>query len=85
MSKRSVWKGPFVDPEFFEKSLKNSTKKYFKTQSRNSLILPYLIGKTLKVYNGKKYVSFKVTEEMVGFKLGEFVLTRLRHIYKKKK
>ena len=59
-------------------------KKVFKTQSRNSLILPCFIGKTIKVYNGKKYISFKVTEDMVGFKLGEFVLTRLRHIYKKK-
>jgi ribosomal protein S19 len=84
MSKRSAWKGPFVDFEFLEKSLKPSSKKILETRSRNSLILPYFIGRTIKVYNGKKYVAFKITEEMVGFKLGEFVLTRLRHVYKKK-
>jgi small subunit ribosomal protein S19 len=84
MSKRSAWKGPFLDFEFFEKSTKVSPRKTLKTRSRNSIVLPYLIGKTVQVYNGKKYILFKVTEEMVGFKLGEFVLTRLRHVYKKK-
>ena len=85
MSKRSAWKGPFIDYDFLVKSLKASSKKPIETRSRNSVILPYLVGKTLKVYNGKKYVSFKVVEDMVGLKIGEFVLTRLRHVYKKKK
>jgi len=85
MAKRSAWKGPFIDPQFLEDSLKVPGKKAISTRSRNSVILPYLIGRTLKVYNGKKYISFKIVEDMVGLKLGEFVLTRLRHIYKKKR
>jgi len=85
MAKRSAWKGPFIDFEFLEESLKASPKKAIKTRSRNSIILPYLIGKTVKVYNGKKYISFKIVEDMVGLKIGEFVLTRLRHVYKKKR
>lgn len=85
MPKRSTWKGPFIDYDFLVKSSGAFSKKPIETRSRNSVILPYLVGKTLKVYNGKKYVSFKVVEDMVGLKIGEFVLTRLRHVYKKKK
>jgi len=44
-----------------------------------------LIGKTLYVYNGKVFIPIIIIEEMVGSKLGEFIPTRLRHIYKKKK
>jgi len=83
MTNRSVWKGPYVEPLFFEKSIKKE-KTFIRTKSRSSYILPYLVGKTIKVYNGKTYVPIRVKEEMVGYKLGEFVLTRLRHVYKKK-
>ena len=54
MSKRSAWKGPFIDYDFLVESLKASSKKPIETRSRDSVILPYLVGKTLKVYNGKK-------------------------------
>ena len=86
MTKRSVWKGPFVDPNFIS-SIKESKniKKIFKTTSRTSMILPFLVGKTVRVHNGKSFVPIKITEEMVGFKLGEFVVTRVRHLFKKKK
>jgi small subunit ribosomal protein S19 len=47
--------------------------------------LPFLIGKKIQVYNGKFFIPFFVREEMVGHKFGEFIFTRLRHIYKKKK
>lgn len=60
-------------------------KKKIKTTSRNSVILPFLIGKSIQVHNGKFFMSVNVTEEMIGHKLGEFVSTRLRHIYKKKR
>jgi len=42
-----------------------------------------MLGKTIGIYNGKKYISIRITEDMLGFKLGSFVMTRLRHIYKK--
>lgn len=79
---RSVWKGPFLDLNLFEQ-LKSS--KFSKTMSRSSTVLPFMLGKTVSVYNGKKYIALKITEEMLGFKLGSFVLTRLRHVYKKNK
>jgi len=47
--------------------------------------LPLLIGRTLQVHNGKFFIPVFVREEMLGHRLGEFVPTRLRHIYKKKK
>jgi len=86
MTNRSVWKGPFFYPNFIS-SIKESKniKKIFKTTSRTSMILPFLVGKTVRVHNGKSFVPIKITEEMVGFKLGEFVVTRVRHLFKKKK
>ena len=80
--KRSVWKGPFLDLNLFQKLKKLKT---IKTMSRASTILPFMLGKSVAVYNGKKYISIKITEEMLGFKLGSFVMTRLRHVYKKNK
>ena len=43
-----------------------------------------MIGKTIQLHNGKFFINIKITEDMIGHKLGEFVPTRLRHIYKKK-
>ena len=84
MTKRSVWKGPFVN-EFFFNEVRLTNKKKLKTTSRNSVVLPFLIGRVIQVHNGKFFIPVNITEEMIGHKLGEFVLTRLRHIYKKKK
>lgn len=84
MAKRSLWKGPFISEKLFN-DLYFSKNKKIKTTSRNSLILPFLIGQTIQVHNGKFFIPVTIREEMVGHKLGEFVNTRLRHIYKKKK
>ena len=84
MLKRSNWKGPFVDEIIFNEIRLNNNKN-FKTTSRNSVILPFLIGRTVKVYNGKFFIPVFIREEMIGHRLGEFVPTRLRHVYKKKK
>jgi small subunit ribosomal protein S19 len=83
MAKRSLWKGPYINESFFQEVL--LSKKKIKTTSRSTVILPFLIGKTVQVYNGKFFIPITISEEMVGYKLGEFVLTRLRHVYKKKK
>lgn len=79
---RSTWKIPFVD-----KTLYNNVKqdKPVKTWSRRSLIIPYFINKTIQVHNGKEFKSITIKENMVGHKLGEFVNTRKRHLYTKKK
>ena len=76
---RSIKKGPFVDDHLMKKvEAMNSAgdKKVIKTWSRRSTIIPEMVGHTLAVYNGKKFVPVYVTENMVGHKLGEFSPTR---------
>jgi len=76
---RSVWKGPFVDPSLIKKvdKLKNQTNKSpIKTWSRKSTIIPEFVGVSFLIYNGKKFIPIKISEEMVGHKLGEFSPTR---------
>jgi len=85
MGKRSLWKGPFICNNIIFDLKNNNSLNTVKTTSRSTTVLPFLIGKTVKLHNGKFYISIKVTEEMIGHKLGEFVPTRLRHVYKKKK
>ena len=76
---RSLKKGPFVDDHLLKKvEAMNSAgdKKVIKTWSRRSTVIPEMVGHTLAVYNGKKFVPVYVTENMVGHKLGEFSPTR---------
>ncbi len=76
---RSVWKGPFVDPSLIKKveKLKTQTNKLpIKTWSRKSTIIPEFVGVSFLIYNGKKFIPIKISEEMVGHKLGEFSPTR---------
>ena len=76
---RSVWKGPFVDPSLIKKveKLKNQPNKTpIKTWSRKSTIIPEFVGHSFLIYNGKKFIPIKISEEMVGHKLGEFSPTR---------
>jgi len=76
---RSAWKIPFVDASLLKniKKVASSSKKtIIKTWSRRSTILPQFVGLTFAVYNGKKFISVLVTENMVGHKFGEFSPTR---------
>jgi small subunit ribosomal protein S19 len=76
---RSVKKGPFVDAHLLEKvlAMENSAeKRAIRTWSRRSTILPEMVGHTIAVHNGKRFVPVYVTENMVGHKLGEFSPTR---------
>jgi small subunit ribosomal protein S19 len=76
---RSLKKGPFVDEHLMRKiELLNRRfeKKVVKTWSRRSTILPEMIGHTVAVHNGKKFIPVYITENMVGHKLGEFSPTR---------
>ena len=79
---RSVWKGPFVDPSLIKKveRLKSEPNPQpIKTWSRKSTIIPEFIGISFLIYNGKKFIPIKISEEMVGHKLGEFSPTRQFH------
>jgi small subunit ribosomal protein S19 len=76
---RSLKKGPFVDTPLLEKvetMNRGGDKKVIKTWSRRSTVLPEMVGHTLAVHNGRKFVPVYVTENMVGHKLGEFSPTR---------
>jgi small subunit ribosomal protein S19 len=77
---RSLKKGPYVDPKLVHKietAQETRSNKVVKTWSRRSTIIPEMVGLTLAVHNGKKFVPVFVTENMVGHKLGEFSPTRI--------
>jgi small subunit ribosomal protein S19 len=77
---RSLKKGPFIDTHLLEKvevMNRGADKKVIKTWSRRSTIVPEMVGHTLAVHNGKKFIPVYITENMVGHKLGEFAPTRL--------
>ena len=79
---RSIWKGPFVDPSLIKKveKLSGQTQKApIKTWSRKSTIIPEFVGVSFLIHNGKKFIPIKISEEMVGHKLGEFSPTRQFH------
>jgi len=76
---RSVKKGPFVQEVLLKRineMNKSGEKKVIKTWSRSSTIFPQFIGHTIAVHDGRKHVPVYISEDMVGHKLGEFVLTR---------
>src|SRR5512138_2400431 len=76
---RSTKKGPFIDAHIQKKVEDMNTrneKKVVRTWSRRSTIIPEMVGHTLAVHNGKKFIPVYVTENMVGHKLGEFSFTR---------
>ncbi|WMJ80343.1 30S ribosomal protein S19 [Clostridium sp. MB40-C1] len=76
---RSVKKGPFVKESLIKKieaMNEQGEKKVIKTWSRSSTIFPQMVGHTIAVHDGRKHVPVYVSEDMVGHKLGEFVLTR---------
>ena len=75
---RSLKKGPFVDPKLMAKinRAKGGEIKEIKTWSRDSVIFPEMVGLIIKVHNGKIFIDVRVSENMVGHKLGEFSPTR---------
>ena len=76
---RSLKKGPFVDVPLLEKiegMNRTNDKKVIKTWSRRSTVTPEMVGHTIAVHNGRKFIPVYITENMVGHKLGEFSPTR---------
>jgi small subunit ribosomal protein S19 len=77
---RSTKKGPFADTHLIsriEDMNRRNEKKVLRTWSRRSTIHPEMVGHTIAVHNGKKFIPVYVTENMVGHKLGEFSATRI--------
>ena len=76
---RSLKKGPFVALHLLKKvdqAIATNDKRPIKTWSRRSMITPDMVGLNIAVHNGRQHVPIFVQEDMVGHKLGEFVLTR---------
>jgi small subunit ribosomal protein S19 len=76
---RSLKKGPFIEDKLMKKVLQSQesrSSRVIKTWSRRSTIIPEMVGLTLAVHNGRKFIPVFVSENMVGHKLGEFSPTR---------
>ena len=76
---RSLKKGPYIDSKLLKKVLNAQemrSSRVIKTWSRRSTIIPEMVGITLAVHNGRKFIPVFVSENMVGHKLGEFSPTR---------
>lgn len=81
---RSKWKGPYIQTLRIEQpNIKQKIDEY--KASRNSEIVPKFLGVTFRVHNGKTYSEVTVTNDMIGHKFGEFVFTRSKFYFKKKK
>ena len=79
---RSVKKGPFVDDHLIKKVEAmnvSGEKRVIRTWSRRSTVIPEMLGHTIAVHNGRKFIPMFITENMVGHKLGEFSPTRTFH------
>jgi small subunit ribosomal protein S19 len=76
---RSLKKGPFIDNSLLIKvneAQASRSSQVIKTWSRRSTIVPEMVGITLAVHNGRKFIPVFISENMVGHKLGEFSPTR---------
>jgi small subunit ribosomal protein S19 len=76
---RSIKKGVYIEGKLQQRVIaaKGAEKReIIKTWSRRSTVIPEMVGMTLAVHNGKKFIPVFITENMVGHKLGEFSETR---------
>jgi small subunit ribosomal protein S19 len=75
---RSTSKGPFVKESLLKKvqRAKRGELDDIITWSRASMIIPDMVGLTIRVHNGKLHMPVYIVENMVGHKLGEFAPTR---------
>jgi len=75
---RSIWKGPYVSTSLIK-------SKQTQVWTRNTTIIPSFVSQTLYVHNGQKFQQLFITDNIIGLKLGQFVLTRKSVVHKKKK
>jgi small subunit ribosomal protein S19 len=76
---RSIKKGVYIEEKLYKKVIdakKSQKRDVIKTWSRRSTVIPEMVGMTLAIHNGKKFIPVFISENMVGCKLGEFALTR---------
>ncbi len=76
---RSLKKGFYVEVSLqakIDRMNETGQKRVIKTWSRRSTVTPDMVGHTIAVHNGMKFIPVYVSENMVGHKLGEFAMTR---------
>lgn len=76
---RSTKKGPYIHPKLLKQvqaAQRSQNKQVIRTWSRDSTIMPEMVGITIAVYDGRRHIPVFCTENMVGHKLGEFSFTR---------
>ena len=81
---RSIWKGPYIDKNLYLDIVFGNSKNIY-TYSRSSVITELLLGKLIYVYNGYTFYKLLINESMLGKKLGEFILSKKKVVFKKKK
>jgi small subunit ribosomal protein S19 len=77
---RSIKKGPYIETSLLKKlnrMVQSGSKQPIKTWSRRSTVTPEFVGYTVSVHNGKKHIPIFITENMVGYKFGDFAATRI--------
>jgi len=86
---RAVWKGPFVDNKLLNDIYllykTSNNKKPLKLLSRSSTVFPSFVGLNFLVFNGLKFISLSINEQMVGHKFGEFIMTKKQANHKKER
>ncbi|MQG29787.1 MAG: 30S ribosomal protein S19 [SAR202 cluster bacterium] len=76
---RSIKKGPYVDPKLMKKVgaiRRSGSRDVIRTWARSSMIMPEMVGLTIAVHDGRRFMPILMTENMVGHRLGEFAPTR---------
>lgn len=82
---RSKWKNPFSESQIFKDMyISTNIKKPVILLNRHTVIFPTFIGRIFFVYNGKNFINIQVSEKMVGYKFGEFVVTRKKALHSKR-
>ena len=74
--RRSIKRGLTMPQQKFLEHLRRAGDTVIKTHCRNMIVLPEMVGRTIRVYNGKEFQQITIIPEMLGHYLGEFALTR---------
>lgn len=82
---RSLWKGPYIEKNLYLSLCNNNNNKSVYTYSRSSVITELFLGKLIFVHNGYTFYKLLINESMLGKKLGEFILSKKKVVFKKKK
>jgi ribosomal protein S19 len=80
---RSIWKGPYINNNLYNNIIHN--RRIIPIKDKSSVIFPEMINKEYKIYNGYQFKKLKILETMIGYKLGEFIFSKKRCVYRKKK